>query len=189
MIRSYTYEQFVEMAKEFHGYEAPGIIVGGFMVDLAYRHLPKDGLYDAISESPKCLPDAIQLLTPCTIGNGWLTVVNMGRYALMLYDKNTGEGIRVFIDPARLERWPEIKTWFFKTKPKREQDTKRLHEEIRQAEDSILGIMQVKVAKRFLEKSRRGAFTICPRCNEAYPAADGPVCLGCASDSLYTRVD
>jgi formylmethanofuran dehydrogenase subunit E len=189
MIRSYTYEKYVEMAKEFHGYEAPGIIVGGFMVDLAYRHLPKEGLFDALCESPKCLPDAIQLLTPCTMGNGWLTVVNVGRFALTLYDKNTGEGVRVFIDPARLEKWPEIRTWFFKTKPKREQDTKRLHDEIRQAEDSILGVMRVKVAQRFLEKSRRGVFTVCPRCHEAYPAADGPVCLGCASDNLYTRVD
>jgi len=189
MIRSYTYEKFVEMAKEFHGYEAPGIIVGGFMVDLAYRHLPKDGLFDAISESPKCLPDAIQLLTPCTIGNGWLTVVNVGRFALTLYDKHTGEGIRVFIDPKKLENWPEIKTWFFKTKPKREQDTQRLHEEIKQAGESILGVMRVKVAKRFLEKSKRGAFVVCPRCNEAYPAADGPVCRSCADDSLFTRID
>jgi formylmethanofuran dehydrogenase subunit E len=48
------------------------------MTDLACRHLPADGLFDAISETPKCLPDAIQLLTPCTIGDGWLTIVNEG---------------------------------------------------------------------------------------------------------------
>ncbi len=86
-IRNYTFEEFVDRVKEFHGYEAPGVIIGGFMIDLAYRHLPEGGLFDALSETPKCLPDAIQLLTPCTVGNGWLTVVNVGRYALTLYDQ------------------------------------------------------------------------------------------------------
>jgi hypothetical protein len=50
----------VERVKAFHGYDAPGIIIGGFMVDLAYRHLPEGGLLDALSETPKCWPDAIQ---------------------------------------------------------------------------------------------------------------------------------
>jgi len=189
MIRSYTYEKYVEMAKEFHGYEAPGIIMGGFMIDLAYRHLPEEGLFDALCEAPKCLPDAVQLLTPCTIGNGWLSVVNVGRFALTLYDKHTGEGVRVSIDPKKLENWPEIKVWFLKLKPKHEQDTKRLLEEIRQAGDTIASIMRVKVAKRLLQKPRRGGITICSRCGEAYPAADGPICLGCTGDSLFTPVD
>ena len=39
-IRNYTFEEFVERVKEFHGYAAPGVIIGGFMVDLAYRSLP-----------------------------------------------------------------------------------------------------------------------------------------------------
>jgi formylmethanofuran dehydrogenase subunit E len=189
MIRSYTYEKYVEMVREFHGYEAPGLLIGGFMIDLAYRHLPAEGLFDALCETSKCLPDAIQLLTPCTTGNGWLTVVNVGRFALTIYNKHTGEGVRVFVDPSRLENWPEMRVWFLKLKPKREQDMKRLLEEIRQAEDTIFKVMRVRVAKRFLEKPRRGEFTICPRCGEAYPAADGPACLGCTNDSLFTRVD
>ena len=31
-IRNYTFEEFVERVKEFHGYSAPGVIIGGFMV-------------------------------------------------------------------------------------------------------------------------------------------------------------
>ena len=190
MIRSYTYEKYVEMVREFHGYAAPGVIIGGFMVDLACRSLSEEGLFDALCETPKCLPDAVQLLTPCTIGNGWLTIVNMGRFALTLYDKRTGVGVRVFVDPTRLETWPEIKAWFLKLTAKGEQDEKRLQEEIREAEDAIMSVTRVKVAKRILEKPRRGGFTICPRCGEAYPAADGPVCLGCAdNNSLFARMD
>ena len=81
MIKSYMFQEFVDLVSSFHGYAAPGVIIGGFMVDLAYRYLPEEGLFDALCETPKCLPDAIQLLTPCTLGNGWLTVVNTGRFA------------------------------------------------------------------------------------------------------------
>ena len=189
MIRSYTYEEYTDMVEKFHGYAAPGVIIGGFMVDLAYRSLSEDGLFDVLCETPKCLPDAVQLLTPCTVGNSWLTIENVGRFALTLYDKRTGEGVRVYVDPARLENWHEIKAWFLKLIPKGEQDEKRLAEEIREAKDAILSVSRVKVAKRILEKARRGGFTICTRCGEAYPTADGPICLGCANESMFECVD
>jgi formylmethanofuran dehydrogenase subunit E len=189
LIRSHTYEEYVAMVERFHGYAAPGVIIGGFMVDLAYRNLPAEGLFDALCETPKCLPDAVQLLTPCTVGNGWLTIANVGRFALTLYDKRTGLGVRVFVDPPLLENWPEIKAWFLKLTPKGRQDEKRLQEEIGKAGDSIMTVAPVKVAKRVLDKSRRGGFAICPRCGEAYPSADGSICLACADDDLFVSMD
>ena len=59
----WTHEAFVEQARAFHGYPAPGLIIGGYMVELAKRHMPEGVLYDAISETAHCLPDAVQLLT------------------------------------------------------------------------------------------------------------------------------
>jgi formylmethanofuran dehydrogenase subunit E len=159
------------------------------MVDLAYRNLPEEGLFDAISETSKCLPDAIQLLTPCTCGNGWLTVDNIGRYALTLYDKKTGEGVRVYIDHVKLEKWSEIDAWFFKKKAKKEQDMDLLQKEIGEAGDAIMSVMKVKVARRVVEKAKRGGFVLCPKCDEAYPAADGPTCLDCAKGSYFTKTD
>ena len=111
------------MVQAFHGYPAPGVLIGGYMVAAAQQRLPAGTLYDAVCETRSCLPDAIQLLTPCSVGNGWLRVLHFGRYALSLYDKYTGEGWRIFMDPEKLEAWPEIKTWFFKLKPKKEQDS------------------------------------------------------------------
>ena len=175
----------MEKVRAFHGFNAPGLAIGGFMVDLAYRHLPKEGLFDALCETPKCLPDAIQLLTPCTVGNSWLTVINLGRYALTMYDKTTGEGIRVSLDPAKIEAWPEIKTWFFKLKPKREQDDELLLSEIREAGTAICKVQRVLVVPRIAKKQHRTGFAICPQCKESYPFADGPVCLGCQHESLY----
>ena len=184
-ICSYTFEEYVNLVKSFHGYAAPGVVIGGFMVDLAFKHLPKDGLLDAICETPACLPDAIQLLTPCTIGNGWLKVINMGRFALTLYEKYQGEGIRVFLDPTKIEVWPEIKSWFFKLKLKKEQDSHLLMEQIREAGSNICSIQQVKVKPHLRKKQRRGGFNICPLCKEAYPVDDGEVCRACQGEAPY----
>jgi formylmethanofuran dehydrogenase subunit E len=184
-ICSYTFEEYIERIKSLHGFAAPGVAIGGFMVDLAYQHLAEGGLFDVVCETPKCLPDAIQILTPCTVGNGWLTVVNVGRYAMTIYDKSNGEGVRVFIDTAKIEAWPEIKNWLFKLKPKKEQDLELLMKQIKEAGTRICGIQHVTVALRLLEKKHRGDIALCPRCNEAYPGADGEICLGCQGEFPY----
>lgn len=180
-----TFEEFAERVRAFHGFAAPGVMIGRSMVALAYRHLPQEGLLDALCETSKCLPDAIQLLTPCTAGNGWLTVVNTGRYALTLYDKSTGEGVRVSIDAARLEAWPEINDWFFKRKPKKEQDYPLLMAQIKEAGGGICGVETVKVADRFLKGKHRSAVALCPGCREAYPVSDGEQCLACRGELLF----
>jgi formylmethanofuran dehydrogenase subunit E len=104
---------------------------------------------------------------------------------MTLYDKSNSEGIRVFLDPAKIEAWPEIKNWLFKLKPKKEQDLELLMEQIKEAGTSICGIQHVKVALRFLEKKHRSNIAICPLCKEAYPHTDGAICLGCQGESPY----
>ena len=54
-IGSRTHEEFMEEARAFHGYPAPGLIIGGYMVELAKRHMPEGVLYDAVSETARCL--------------------------------------------------------------------------------------------------------------------------------------
>ena len=178
-ILSFTFEEYVERVQTFHGFAAPGVVIGGFMIELAYQHLPKEAFLRAICETPQCLPDAIQILTAKTVGNGRLTVINLGRFALTFYDISNGEGVRVFLDQTKVEAWPEIKNWFFKLKSKKEQNYSVLMEQIRESGTGICGIERVRVASQLLEKNRRGSIAICPRCKEAYPLADGPVCLGC----------
>jgi formylmethanofuran dehydrogenase subunit E len=181
---SSTFEEYTERVRAFHGFTAPGVMIGGFMVDLAYRHLPKEGLFDAICETPKCLPDAVQLLTPCTIGNGWLTIVDTGRYALCLYDKSSGRGVRVAMDPARIDAWPGIKGWFFKLVPKKEQDFELLMGEIKAAGSSLCAVRHVTVLP-YAPKGPARQFAICPSCKESYPVGHGRLCLGCQGAAPY----
>lgn len=184
-----TFEELVELAKQFHGYPAPGLIAGGFMVDLARDSLPEGILFDAIAETRSCLPDAIQLLTPCTIGNGWLKIVDLGRFAMCLYDKRGGDGVRVCVDPARLGKWPEMETWLMKLRPKREQDSERLFAQIREAGRRPYRVQPVKLPASYCEKRSKGPIGICPLCNEAYPQLAGMVCRSCQGESPYLAID
>jgi formylmethanofuran dehydrogenase subunit E len=184
-IASYSYDDFLQLAKSFHGHIAPGVIIGGIMVELARRHLPAEILFDAVCETRNCLPDAVQLLTPCTIGNGWLKVVNVGRFALTLYDKYEGKGVRVFLDQTKVASWPEIETWYLKLKPKKEQDSALLLAQIREAGPEILGWQHVQIRPQFLGKRSRGRIVICPLCREAYPAQDGGICRACQGEAPY----
>ena len=177
MIRSLTFDEYRRMVESFHGIAAPGVMIGGFMVDLAYRHLPREGLFNSICETPKCLPDAIQLLTPCSIGNQWLTIINTGRYALTFYDKATGEGIRIFIAREKLEPWAGIAGWFLRLGPKG--DLEKLLAEIENAGTSLFGVMPIRVSPSFLAKKESGPVAFCPSCNEAYHARDGKLCPAC----------
>jgi formylmethanofuran dehydrogenase subunit E len=182
-------EKYLQVVQSFHGYTAPGVIIGGFMVNLAKGRLPEGVLYNAICETSVCLADAIQLLTPCTIGNNRLKILNFGRFALSLYDKNRGDGLRVFLDPNKIDQWSEIKHWFFKIKSKAEQDMELLLAQIKESGETLCVVHPVQVRPEFLKKEKRGEIVICPRCQEAYPAKDGEVCRGCQGGSPYVVPD
>jgi len=181
-----TYDEYIEMIKAFHGHVAPGMVLGGFMVDLAYRNLPQGEYFDAICETRACLPDAIQILTPCTVGNGWLRIINLGRFALSFFEKYTGNGVRVYVDSQKLDAWPEVKTFFFKLRPKEEQDFEVLIGEIKLAHTSIFGVQKVMVAMDSVKSHHRDSFAVCPLCGEGYTEDDGEICLGCQGEAPYS---
>jgi formylmethanofuran dehydrogenase subunit E len=184
-ILGYSFEDYVEIVKKFHGSAAPGVLIGGFMVDLAVRMFPKGIIYDAICETQSCLPDAIQLLTPCTSGNGWLKIINLGHYALTLYSKYDKKGVRVFLDAQKVRPWPEINAWYFKLKSSKEQDSEKIVQQIREAGDTTLDVQWVCVNPEFAVKRHKGEIAVCPECREAYPAKDGEICLGCQGNWPY----
>ena len=181
----FNIEEYLHRVKSFHGHVAPGVVIGGFMVHLARSRMHEGVLFDAISETPACLPDALQMLTPCTVGNGWLKIINLGRFALSLYDKHQGNGFRVFLDPVKLEKWPEIKAWFLKLKSRKEQSHEDILSQIKKAGVEICGICPVQIKPDLLKKRDKGKIAICTSCAEAYPSKDGNICLACQGSSPY----
>jgi formylmethanofuran dehydrogenase subunit E len=183
-ILSHSFTEYAQMVKSFHGSVAPGVMIGGFMIDLAYRNLPEEGLFNIVCETGKCLPDAVQLLTPCSIGNQWLKIIDVGRYALTFYEKRTGKGVRVYLDWSKLDLWPEIKGWYLKLVTKDAQDSELLLREIGNAGSRVCGIEGIDVSHDFLMKPQSGPISICPTCQEAYPSDDGAICAACNKDGL-----
>jgi formylmethanofuran dehydrogenase subunit E len=183
----YTFEEFKRLVREFHGYPAPGVLIGGYMVEAAKKRLPDGTLFEVVVETRKCLPDAVQLLTPCTTGNNWMRIVNLGRFALSIHDKHTGKGVRVGLDAEKLKSWPAINGWFFRLQAKAEQDSNKLLAEIEEAGDSILSFTEVRLRKEYLGKSPAERTTVCPICNEAYPCSHGPICKGCQGETPYAK--
>lgn len=187
-ICTYSYEEYLHLVKSFHGSLAPGLLIGGFIVDLALKHLPEGEFFDALCETPVCLPDAVQILTPCTIGNGWLTVLSIGRFAVTMYEKQSGRGVRVNLDMKKLENWPEVRDWYLKRKTKKEQNFELLLAQIKEAGHGLLSVRQVRVEPEKLRRKKMGPVAICPDCGEAYPAKDGMRCRNCGGESPYTEV-
>ena len=135
-IGSYTFQEFKRLAENFHGYAAPGLLIGGYMVEMAKARIPEGTLFEAVVETRKCLPDAVQLLTLCSAGNNWMKVHNLGRYAVSLFDKHTGERACVSVDPAKLDAFLEIRAGS-QGKAQKDQDEVRLLSEIEEAGDGI----------------------------------------------------
>lgn len=186
-IGPYSFNEYVEIVKSFHGRPAPGVIIGGCMVQYAFTYCPEGELFDAICETRCELPDAVQLLTPCTLGNGWLQIIDLGRFALTLYEKHLGEGARAYVDPAKLDPWPEIRSWHFNLKPAKKPDTDLLVEQIRDAGSAIFGIQKVVVRSQILHRESRVRVAVCPDCGEVHPAKDGKSCRGCRGESPYLK--
>ena len=185
-ICGHTYDQYLDMVRAFHKHIAPGVVIGGLMVELAYRNLPRGEFFDLISETRSCLPDAIQMLTPCTIGNGWLKVIDLGRFALTLFEKHSGNGVRIYVNSRKLDDWPELKAFFFKLVPKKEQDPQALMAEIYLANTSIFDTKKVQVDLACLKSRSSRDVAICPLCGEGYPSCDGETCLGCRGEAPYS---
>ena len=174
-----SYEEYLKELERFHGKKAPGGVLALHMVALARELLPEGILMDVICETRKCLADAIQLLTPCTVGNHWMKIVDTGRFAAVFYDKQTGEGVRISLGMKRLKEYPAVNVWFLKLVPKKDQDLDAILEGINRAGAALFDSSPVMVDPKVLQVRPKVPPVICPVCGEAYPPYHGPVCRGC----------
>ena len=188
MIGTYTNEHYLEKVLAFHGHAAPGVLLGGHLVEAARKKLPKDCIFDVLCESSQCLPDAVQILTPCTAGNNWLKIRDAGVFAVVLYDKYTGAGVRAWLDTAKLAAFPKTHEWFFKLKPKKEQAGDALRAEILAHGAEMISTRAIQMKPEFLARKGKGTVAVCPGCGEAYPVKFGDMCPLCAEGRNYDVV-
>jgi len=177
----------------FHTYPAPGVLIGAFMVDYALELLgadPQQKLY-AVCETPKCLPDAVQVIARCTTGNQRLRVVPIGKFAITVNgvsDRETTDAVRVFVDGEKLRKFPTIDAWYANS-PAYDKKTMKgaLQDEIFRAGRAILSSERVKVG---VSAKKRWRSVTCPCCGETVPdyMIEGDHCGACGSMRYYQRI-
>lgn len=177
---------------EFHTYPAPGVLIGSFMVDYALELLgvtPDEKLY-GVCETPKCLPDALQVMARCTTGNNRLRVVPIGKFAITLNaptESETAEAVRVYVDLEKLKKYPLVDIWYANS-PAYDKHTmkERLQDEIFRAGRNILSFERVRVT---VKKKQKWTSVTCPCCGETVPdyLIEGDHCGACGSMKYYKK--
>jgi formylmethanofuran dehydrogenase subunit E len=170
--------------ESFHGWTAPGIVLGGFMVDWAQELIGPGIESDAIVETSYCLPDAVQLFTPCTVGNGWLKILDWDKFALSLYDRKKLAGYRIWLDLDRTRQFPDLYNWYMRLVAKKDLPLEILIETIFNAGRSVLSSRAIHMT-HFYQRKKKGQIEVCSGCGEAYPAAQGPQCTACLGNGYY----
>jgi len=100
----------LQKAKEFHGDICAGIVLGTRMTIIGMRELgmnPMEKNRDLIVyiEIDRCLSDAIQAITGCSLGHRTLKYKPYGKFAATYVDLNTGSAVRVsVIEKKRTEK-------------------------------------------------------------------------------------
>jgi len=186
-------KNYIRQCVTFHTSPAPGVLIGAFMVDYALELLgvsPDEKLY-GVCETPKCAPDALQVIAHCTTGNNRLRVIPIGKFAITINaatKESTAEAVRVFVDLKKLKDYPVIDIWFANS-PEYVKVTmdEMLQQEIFRAGRSILTSERVRVT---VSGKRKWKPVTCPCCGDSIPDylfGDGK-CEGCGSMGYYEKI-
>jgi formylmethanofuran dehydrogenase subunit E len=187
------FKQEILRLSEFHTYPAPGVLIGAFMVDYALELLgvTADKKLYGVCETPKCLPDALQVIAHCTTGNNRLKVVPIGKFAITLNapsEGETAEAVRVFVDLEKLKNYPVIDTWYANSPAYDKHTMKgRLQDEIFRAGRMILSYERVRV---MVKKKKAWSSVTCSCCGETIPdyLIEGDRCGACGSMKYYETI-
>jgi formylmethanofuran dehydrogenase subunit E len=184
--------KYVRQCIAFHGFAPPGLLIGVFMVDLALEKLsaePNEKLY-AVSETSKCAPDAVQVITHATIGNKQLRIIESGRFSITLNRPSSGgvaEGIRVYVDIAKIAAYPVLYLWFTNDPAfKHVAGKEAIYDEILRGGRSFLSWEPVEV---LVSCKKQWVAVTCPICGETVPdyLFEDDMCMNCTTTKYYKK--
>jgi len=186
-------KDYLNRVVTFHDSPAPGVLIGSFMVDYALDLLgvaPGEKIF-AMCETPKCAPDALQVIANITTGNNRLRIIPIGKFAMTVNTATanpTAESVRVYIDPEKLKQYPVIDLWYAND-PKFVSSTMDipLQEAIFRAGRNILSFERVRVN---VPPKRKWKSVTCPCCGDTVPdyLMESDRCGGCGSMKYYEKI-
>ena len=123
-----NYQILIERARNLHGEICPGVVLGTKMSMAAMKELGMDPTKhnkDLIVyvEIDRCITDAIQAITGCTLGQRNLKYRDYGKFIATFVDMATGRAIRVSARDDKLDSCPGFWTWLENTIEQNENNT------------------------------------------------------------------
>ncbi|MFQ6003717.1 MAG: FmdE family protein [Candidatus Zixiibacteriota bacterium] len=172
--------QIESMLKEigyFRRILGPGVAYGAKMTLAAKEHLKIKDLKKAnlfvVVETDHCLPDAIQFLCGCTIGNRRLIVKDYGKMAATFIDRDARRAIRITISPTLQERDIQHSQELIELKKKRmfeEIESHRLHNTLEISkipDEELLRIQEVEIIEPLPAIFLPTGIVSCEKCGES----------------------
>jgi formylmethanofuran dehydrogenase subunit E len=145
-----------------------------------------------IAETSRCLPDAIQFLCGCTIGNRRLVIKDVGKMAATLIDRDANRAVRVTISPTFQKRdvihsrkliQLKEKLDFTEIESRRLQDSREI---LKTPNNELLRIQEVEITEPLSAIFMPSGIILCEKCGESIRESkvkieDGKkICLVCA---------
>ena len=99
-----------ERVVDFHGHTCPGLMIGFraalYAAELLDLEFAEDEEIVCVAENDSCSVDAMQSILGCTVGKGNLLFRMRGKQAFSIYDRKTGESVRLVqkSDPGPMTR-------------------------------------------------------------------------------------
>jgi len=100
------FEEDLKKARQFHGHLCSGIILGVRIARAGLNYLgieepAKNKDFIVFVEADRCLTDAVQAVTGCSLGKRRLKWQDYGKMGASFIDMNTQKGIRIVVNAQK----------------------------------------------------------------------------------------
>lgn len=185
----------VKTAVSLHGHLSPGIALGLRMSEISLQRINmKKGSKTliAISETSRCLPDAIQVATGCTLGHSSIILVNYGKLALSVIDTTTKQGIRITLNENAKEHSTLLNKWMTRNGKLTKEEEQDLSKKVLEMSEEFFLVQKIHLGKLKLQPFESGKIAACSKCKETFPLELSVnkkeiICQSCSSGANYTQ--
>ncbi len=185
-------KKIVELAVALHGHLAPGIALGLRMSELALSRLNSkkgDKHLIGISETARCLADAMQAATGCTLGHGNACVEDYGKLAIAIGDVRTKKGVRVALNEDANKHSSLMNKWMMRHGKLTREEENTLGNQLLNLDEKYLLIQDVVINKA--QNFEKSDIVRCKKCDELIPQSyvktvfGEDYCKACDGEAYY----
>ncbi len=163
-------KKIVNLAIDLHGHLAPGIALGLRMSELALFRLNAkkgDKYLVGISETARCLADAMQAATGCTLGHGSAFVEDYGKLALTLGDARTKKGVRVALKSEANKHSMLMNKWMMRIGKLSHEEEEELGVQLLEMDEKFFLVQDVEINRD--QKFEKSEIVSCRECGDLIP--------------------